>query len=102
MTFVLAVRSSCSSLKELMYLFLVGSSFSARLLGIVKFLLRPDVGRQVAVVVPRKDVGPALGGTPTERYKTCSSLVPWAAKVAQRAHVQVEGVTRPACRGVQG
>ena len=85
-----------------MYLLLVGSSFSVRFLGIVKFLLRPDVGRQVAIVVLRKDVSPTLGGTPTERYKTGSLLVPWTAQVAQRAHVQVEGVTRPACRGVQG
>ena len=53
-----------------MYLLLVGSSFSVRFLGIVKFLLRPDVGRQVAIVVLRKDVSPTLGGTPTERYKT--------------------------------
>ena len=28
-------------------------------------------------------------------------VVPWAAQVAERAHVQVEGVTRPACRGVR-
>ena len=85
-----------------MYLFLVGSSLSVRFLGIVKFLLRPDVGRQVAIVVLGKEVGPTLGGTPTERYKVGSLLVPWAVQVAQRAHVQVEGITRPISKFVRG
>ena len=98
----MAVRSSCSSLKELTYLFLVGSSLSVRFLAIVKLLLRPDVGRQVAIVVLGKEVGPTLGGTPTERYKVDSLMVPWAVQIAQRAHVQVEGVTRSASMYVLG
>ena len=42
-------------------------------------------------------MGPTLGRTPTEKCKAGSLAVPWAAQVAERAHVQVEGVTRPAC-----
>ena len=98
-TFFLAERSSCSSLEELMYLFLVASRLSVRFLAIVRFLFRPDVGRQVAVVVLWQEVSPTLGRTPTGRCKASSLVVPWAAKVAERAHVQVEGVTRPAAKG---
>ena len=84
-----------------MYLFLVASRLSVRFLAIVRFLFRPDLRRQVAAVVLGKEVGPTLGRTPTERCKAGSLVVPWAAQVAERAHVQVEGVTRPACRGVR-
>ena len=72
-----------------MYLLLVGSSFSVRFLGIVKFLLRPDVGRQVAIVVLRKDVSPTLGGTPTERYK------PWLLA----GTLDCSGCTEGSCSG---
>ena len=82
-----------------MYLFLVASRLSVRFLAVVRFLFRPDVGRQVAVVVLWQEVSPTLGRTPTGRCKASSLVVPWAAQVAERAHVQVEGVTRPAAKG---
>ena len=68
-TFVLPVRSSCSSLKELIYLFLLASRLSVWFLGIVKSQFWPYVRRQVAVVVLWKEMGPTLGRTPTGRDK---------------------------------
>ena len=85
-----------------MYLLLVASSLSVRFLAIVRFLFRPDVRRQVAVVVLWNEVSPTLGRTPTERCKLLLKVLPWAAQVAERAQVQVEGVTRPAMQCMQG